>query len=197
MTETVTLQTKTQDMLMCDYHGTFIFSSGGTITEKEWSFSAIDIKKATLKLKIENAPSSLLFRSGMAVDYYDAATLSWKELGSVEVYRPSPWWGGEASKEVDVTSICKANPKFKWRIRVWVPFQFFYSCMKILAVLHLEYAMAEPEGIGVQSTKPFGDLALAPLAQGFELMMNVMMMFMMMSLMVSMVSAMAGMLGGS
>lgn len=184
-------------MLMCDYHGTFIFSSGGTITEKEWSFSAIDIKKAILKLKIENTPASILNHSGMAIDYYDISTLSWKELGSVEVYRPFTQWSGKAYKEVDVTSICKANPKFKWRMRVWTPFLLYYSCMKATASLYLEYTMAEPEGEGTQSTKPFGDTSLAPLAQGFELMMNVMMMFMMMSLMVSMVSAMAGMLGGS
>gem|GEM_PF-3728803 len=197
MAETVTLQTKTQDMLMCDYHGTFVFSTGGTVTEKEWSFSAIDIKKAILKLKVENVPSSLIGTSGMAIDYYDITTLTWRTLGSVEVYRPFREWSGDAYKEVDVTSICRANPQFRWRMVVWTPFMLYYSCMKATAVLHLEYELAEPEGVSVQSTKPFGDVDLAPLAQGFELMMNVMMMFMMMSLMVSMVSAMAGMLGGS
>jgi len=176
---------KTQDLLMCDYHGTFIFSTGGIVTEKEWSFSAIDISKAILKLKITNVPSSILGGSGMAIDYYEMATMSWKELGSVE-----KWWGGDAYKEVDVTSVCRANPKFKWRMRVWTPFLIYYSCMGCKASLHLEYTLAEPEALGVQSTKPFGDEALAVLAEVFGFMMNMMFMMMFMSFMLGMMESM-------
>jgi hypothetical protein len=176
---------KTQELLMVDYHGTFIFSSGGVVTQKQWSFSAIDISKAILKLKITNVPSSALGGSGMAIDYYDGATMSWQELGSVE-----KWWGGDAYKEVDVTSICRANPQFKWRMRVWTPFLVYYSCMGCKAYLYLEYTLGEPEAQGVSSVNPFGDTTLAPLAEGFNLMMNMMFMIMFMSLMMSMVSSM-------
>lgn len=182
---------KSQTMVMIDYHGTFIFSSGGTVTEKEWSFSAINISKAILKLKVENVPSSILGPAGLCIQYYDMATLSWRELGKVEKQ-----WGGDAYKEFDVTKQCQANPTFRWKAIVYTPFLIFYSCMGAKAYLYLEYTLAEPEGTGVHSNMPFGDEALAPLAQGFSLMVNMMFMMMLMSMMMSMVSAMGEALGG-
>ena len=176
-----------QELLFCDYHGTFIFSWGGVVKTDQWSFSAINIQKAILRLKVTNAPSTIFGSSGMAIDYYDEKIMDWKELGSVGVVRYFAQQPGDAYKEFDVTEVCKANPKFKWRIRVWTPFLLYYSCMGCRATLYLEYTGAVPEGQGTTSTTPFGNEALAPIAQMMDFMMQFMMLSMFMSLMISMV----------
>jgi hypothetical protein len=176
---------------MIDYHGTFIFSTGGTITEKEWSFSAIDISKATLKLKFENAGSGtspIRFR----IEYYDSIALEWKTLGEIVQDWCGTRWCPNKYMEFDVTSICKANPKFRWRAVVSVPFTIYYSCMTCTAYLYLEYTLGEPEATGVQSTTALGDETLAPFAESFEFMLNIMLMVMFMSMMMGMMTSIAG-----
>jgi len=188
---------KTQDILMCDYHGTFIFSWGGVVKTDQWSFSAIQIQKAILKLKITNAPASILNSSGVAIDYYDQKAMDWKELGYVKVVRHFTQEKGDAYREIDVTEVCKANPQFKWRMRVWTPFLIYYSCMGCKATLYLEYTAGEPEAQGTTSSTPFGNEALAPIAQMMDTMMNMMLMMMIMSMMISIIGTMTEIVGRS
>jgi hypothetical protein len=174
-----------QDLLLCDYHGTFIFSWGGTVKTDEWSFSAINIQKAILKLRIENAPYNPVGSSGFAIDYYDYGKLEWKTLGEISRWYTFDHWS--AYKEIDVTEICEANPKFKWRMTVWGPFMLYYSCAHYVAVLYVEWTGATPEAPGTTSTTPFGNEAFAPIGQMMEFMIQFMMLSMFMSLMISMV----------
>jgi hypothetical protein len=179
---------------MFDHHGTFILSSGGVAKTDEWSFSAINIHKAILKLKVENAPFNPFGSSGFAIDYYDWSTYEWKTLGELTRWYTISHWNDY--KEIDVTEICKANPKFKWRWSAWGPFMLFYTCAHYTAVLHLEYTGEEPKGQGTTSSTPFGNEALAPIAQMMSYMMSIMFMMMLMSMMISIIGTMAEMAGG-
>jgi len=180
------LSTVTKDMLMFDYHGTFFLSSGGTIIEKEWPLTAIDIKKAVLKLSVKDVPTYLTWEGGITVDYYDWTTLSWKELGTAKA--KGTVRSGYA--EYDVTEILRKNPKFRWRLRVWVPWCLYYSCMQATGVLTLTYTplTGEAEGTGYTGEFRFGE-EMAGIAGLMNFMMQFMMMFMMMSLIMSMVGA--------
>lgn len=186
------MSTKIADLLMVEGHHMWIFSDGGVVCEKTWNFSAINISKAILKMKVENAPASPMFgETGIAIDYFDVNTLQWRELGAALASR---WFGGDAYNEVDITSICRASPYFRWRARIASPFFIYYSCMKYTAYLRLEYTpiSGEPEATGSSITSLFGNEALAPLAEGFNLMINIMFIMMITSLMMSIITSIIG-----
>jgi hypothetical protein len=111
--------------------------------------------------------------------------MDWKELGYVKVVRHFTQEKGDAYREIDVTDVCKANPQFKWRMRVWTPFLLYYSCMECKATLYLEYTGEAPGAQGTTSSTPFGNEALAPVALMMDTMMNMMFMMMIMSMMIS------------
>jgi hypothetical protein len=175
---------------MLQAHITFSFSSGGILAEDEWSFSAIDISKAILKLKFENAGSSISPHYLLA-EYYETATMTWRELGKIEQHWTGTRYSPDEYGEFDVTEICRANPRFKWRISVGGPWILYYSSMKAYATLHLEYAGTEPSATSRTAETIFGGELSAMAAQMMSLMINFMMMFMIMSMIMSFTTSIA------
>jgi hypothetical protein len=175
---------------MLQAHITFAFSSGGILAEDEWSFSAIDISKAILKLKFENACSSTSPYYLLA-EYYEPTTMTWKELGKIEQHRPETLYSPDEYGEFDVTEICRANPRFKWRVSVGGPWMLYYSSMKVYATLHLEYTGMEPSVTSRTTETIFGGELSAMVAQMMSLMINFMMLFMIMSMIMSFTDSMA------
>jgi hypothetical protein len=182
-------EVKSAEWLLLDHHGVFVVYQGaGIVAESSWDFSLVDIKKAILKMRLENAPWG--GGGGFAIQYFDPKNLTWNNMGKIDVW----WRGGGDYKEVDVTDICKRFPSTKWRaqVNIFIPWVFFYACMHSRALLYLEYTGEGANPGGVQSTTPVGSQEQIMMAQMMDFMMQFMMMFMMVSLMTSII----GMVGG-
>lgn len=186
------MSTKTLDLKMIEGHITFAFSYGGILVEDTWNFSAININKALLTLKFTNAPQSAFGPWSLVAEYFDHVNGKWIEMAKIT---QSGWWGWWSKDEqgiFDVTTICRNNPNFRWRIGVWGPFSLYYSCMSVYASLHLEYTGAEPGAQGYTINPFLGGEMGAIIGELLSLMINLMFMMMIISMMTTMMKEMTG-----
>ncbi|MEM2262547.1 MAG: hypothetical protein QXK24_08865 [Ignisphaera sp.] len=181
---------KTLDKNLIEAHLTFAFSSGAILAEDEISFSAIDINKALLTLKFTNAPQSILGSWSLVAEYFDYINGKWIEMARLT---QSGMLGLQSKDEqgiFDITTICRNNPKFRWRVGVWGPFLLFYSCMTVYASLHLEYTGGETSVRGYTINSFLGGETGAIIGELLSLMINLMFITMIISMMMTMMGGM-------
>jgi hypothetical protein len=173
-----------------DNHVTAFFSGGGYLPEGEYSFTLVNINKATLKMDLINPFSSAFAPTVWAIERWDEASSSWQEVAKLESSgTETPTGAPSKSTEVDVTQILKAQPHLRYRGKCTYGFLIYASCMTVKAYLVVDYTQLEYQGTGVGGEYTFGE-QFGGLGEMMSFMMTFMMMFMLMSMMMSMMSTM-------
>jgi len=164
--------TKKLTLVLCDNHLTFWFTAGFSLAENTLNFSAIDITKATLRLKFTGAGTGLGPIS-FKIELYNQEKAKWETLREIVQDWCLHRWCADKEQEFDVTLECQSNSKFRYRPTIllgnWV---LYYSCMHVVATLTLEYTTGTVEGEGYTGTFYAGDMNLQPIAQVMSLVMS-------------------------
>lgn len=183
---------KKLNILLCDNHLTFWFTREIKLAENTLNFSAIDISKATLKLKFTGAPSQQSSCS-LKIEYYDQSELKWKKLGEITQNWCGIKWCPDKEGTIDVTPICQSNPNFKYRPVITLGFwTIYHSCMQATATLELEYTTGTVEGTGYTGDMYYGDINMLPIAQLLSTVMAITMITIMFELITSTIGGIYG-----